>query len=307
MTCASSEDSDQIGIHPCSLIRIFTVRIKKAWVLSYPLSAQRGLWSDWEMPRLIWVFVGGIGHFVGFIMWRLILFFEILSQESIFSPGINFIPKINFLTGMYKLTSVSTTAHYKKHKPRHDKTNKMFVRPAKTQISLGIRPVWSESSLSAWRKLGSLATRWSHSKNSDQTGRICTLILLLLSCRGSHNLGKFEQEHDKTNQMTCTSSEDLDQPRHPLSLTGVFAVRFWVHKDQTKPQTDSKQKWSDWTHVPPNLSLRWPYRSFCCFCRAPTDLYYAFNRCLVIHLKMIPKLSKFRLCTSRTKEIALVW
>ena len=42
--------------------------------------------------------------------------------------------------------------------PRHDKPNKMTVRPAKAQISLGIRPVWSESSLSAWRKLGSLAT-----------------------------------------------------------------------------------------------------------------------------------------------------
>ena len=42
--------------------------------------------------------------------------------------------------------------------PRHDKTNKVTVCPAKTQISLGIRPVWSESSLSAWRKLGSLAT-----------------------------------------------------------------------------------------------------------------------------------------------------
>ena len=27
--------------------------------------------------------------------------------------------------------------------PRHDKTNKVTVRPAKTQISLGIRPVWS--------------------------------------------------------------------------------------------------------------------------------------------------------------------
>ena len=36
----------------------------------------------------------------------------------------------------------------------------MAVRPAKTQISLGIRPVWSESLLSAWRKLGSLATHW---------------------------------------------------------------------------------------------------------------------------------------------------
>ena len=60
--------------------------------------------------------------------------------------------------------------------PPHDKTNKMTVRPAKTQISLGIRPVWSESSLSAWRKLGSLATHWAHSEDSDQTGRMPRLI-----------------------------------------------------------------------------------------------------------------------------------
>ena len=33
----------------------------------------------------------------------------------------------------------------KSFEPRHDKTNKMSVRPAKTQISLGICPVWSES------------------------------------------------------------------------------------------------------------------------------------------------------------------
>ena len=44
--CAPSEDSDQPG-HPPSLIRVFAVRMKKAWVLSYPLSAQRRLWSDW--------------------------------------------------------------------------------------------------------------------------------------------------------------------------------------------------------------------------------------------------------------------
>ena len=29
------------------------------------------------------------------------------------------------------------------YEQRHDKTNKVTVRPAKTQISLGIRPVWS--------------------------------------------------------------------------------------------------------------------------------------------------------------------
>ena len=43
-----------------------------------------------------------------------------------------------------------------------------LVRPAKNQISLGIRPVWSESLLSTWRNLGSLATNWACSKDSDQ-------------------------------------------------------------------------------------------------------------------------------------------
>ena len=42
------------------------------------------------------------------------------------------------------------------------KPTKWHVHPANSQISLGIRPVWSESSLSAWGKLGSLATHWVH-------------------------------------------------------------------------------------------------------------------------------------------------
>ena len=41
-----SKDSDQLG-HPQSLIRVFAVCVKKHWVLSYPLSAQCRLWSDW--------------------------------------------------------------------------------------------------------------------------------------------------------------------------------------------------------------------------------------------------------------------
>ena len=57
-----------------------------------------------------------------------------------------------------------------KFEPRQNKTNKVRVRPAKTRISLGIRPVWSESSLSAWRNLGPLAIHWAHSKDSDQPG-----------------------------------------------------------------------------------------------------------------------------------------
>ena len=38
MACAPSEDS---------IWSVFAVRMKKAWVLSYTLSAQRRLWSDW--------------------------------------------------------------------------------------------------------------------------------------------------------------------------------------------------------------------------------------------------------------------
>ena len=52
--CVPSEASDQPG-HPPSLIRVFAVRMKKAWVLtcSYSLSAQRR-----QVPRLIRVFAG---------------------------------------------------------------------------------------------------------------------------------------------------------------------------------------------------------------------------------------------------------
>ena len=46
------------------------------------------------------------------------------------------------------------------------------VRPAKTQISLGIRPVWSESSL--WLQWVAKDPSFLHadSEDSDQTGRI---------------------------------------------------------------------------------------------------------------------------------------
>ena len=84
----------------------------------------------------------------------------------------------------------------------------MAVRPAKTQISLGIHPVWSESSLSAWRNLGSLDTHWAYSEDSGQTGRMPrliwvftgrTLILLVLSCRGSNvkRKYKYSSHHQK--------------------------------------------------------------------------------------------------------------
>ena len=69
--CAPSEDSDQPG-HPPSLIRVFAVCMKKAWVVSYTLITQRRLCSGWadaqDDPSLRWAHT----HFVCFVMLQLI-------------------------------------------------------------------------------------------------------------------------------------------------------------------------------------------------------------------------------------------
>ena len=92
---------------------------------------------------------------------------------------------------------------------------KWHVHLAKTQISLAIHLIWSESLLSTWRKLGSLATQWAQAK-TDQTADAqadlslpCTHMPFCLFChelaqircrvksyqvrkfhRGNYNMGK---------------------------------------------------------------------------------------------------------------------
>ena len=76
--CAPSKDLDQPG-HPPSLIRVFAVHLKKPWVLSYPLSAQRRLWADAQADlSLRWAHT----HFVGFVMSWLNSYNRILTTIS---------------------------------------------------------------------------------------------------------------------------------------------------------------------------------------------------------------------------------
>ena len=74
----------QVNWHPPSLIRVFAVCTKKAWVLSYPLSAQQRLWSDCADLSLRCAHT----HFVGFVMSQLISFvclcWGLTSQSTIF-------------------------------------------------------------------------------------------------------------------------------------------------------------------------------------------------------------------------------
>ena len=102
----------------------------------------------------------------------------------------------------------------KQIEPRHVKSRKMSVNPARTQISLGIRPVWSEPSLCAQCVAKNPSFLHADSEDSDQTGRMPrliwvfarrTLILLVLSCRGSIKDVTF-----------CTESLAFDQMQHYL-------------------------------------------------------------------------------------------
>ena len=74
--------------------------------------------------------------------------------------------------------------------PPHDKTNKMTVRPAKTQISLGIRPVWSESSPCAQWVAKDPSFLHADSKDSDQTQLMPRLIRVFAGCT-CHFVGFF--------------------------------------------------------------------------------------------------------------------
>ena len=86
--CAPSEDSDQPG-HPHCLV--FAVRMKKAQVVSYPLSAQRRLWSDWADAQsdlsLRWAHT----HFLGFIMSRVICVIYSPAQPCLSTPFDSFL------------------------------------------------------------------------------------------------------------------------------------------------------------------------------------------------------------------------
>ena len=55
MACGQAETQISLGIRP--VWSVFAVRLKKAWVLSYPLSTQRKLWSAWADLSFRWAHI----------------------------------------------------------------------------------------------------------------------------------------------------------------------------------------------------------------------------------------------------------
>ena len=79
------------------------------------------------------------------------------------------------------------------------KQTKWHVRPAKTQISLGIRPAWSETSLCAQWVAKDPRFLHADSEDSDQTGRMPRLIWVFAGCTSfcwfSHAAAHISKQH----------------------------------------------------------------------------------------------------------------
>ena len=93
------------------------------------------------------------------------------------------------LKTLNSVCSASESSSYEDYMSRlMTKPTKWHVHPAKTQISLGIRPVWSESSLCAqWVAKGSSFLH-ADSEDFDQTGRMPRMIWVFAG-RTGHFVG----------------------------------------------------------------------------------------------------------------------
>ena len=71
-----------LGIHP--VWSVFAACMKKVWVLSYPLSAQQRLWSDWADAQADMCLRWAHSPFVDFVMSRLIFVFIKIPSQSVY-------------------------------------------------------------------------------------------------------------------------------------------------------------------------------------------------------------------------------
>ena len=99
----------------------------------------------------------------------------------------------------------------------------------KIQIGLGILPVWSESSLSAWRKLGSLATHWAHSEDSDQTGSMPRMIWVFAG--RTYHFVRFVMRRLKSNKLKPSETFLMIlQKYNSISIRASNIKKLWKYE-----------------------------------------------------------------------------
>ena len=186
---------------PVTINTFFYRNLLSFFYRNVPKFSDRQVWAnsadqDETARRAVWsgstLFASPSASF-GCIILRRSHLVQLLGWLGKFSGVRNF---RNFTVTHLTLSSTFYLTFTLLYEPRHGKTNKTSGRPVKTQISLGIHPVWSESSLRAQWVAKDPRFLHAHSEDSDQTGQMprliwvfagSTLILLVLSCHGSHS------------------------------------------------------------------------------------------------------------------------
>ena len=138
----------------------------KPWVLGYPWSAQQGLIG---LHQCTGSPVSSLGtHAILLVLLCISYCNDPKFSDSQFwtksvdpDPSLHCLPFLLQLLDVYLYELLTT------------KPTNWPLLPTKMQISLGICPVWSESSLSVWRNTGSSAIQWAQCKDSDQTEPFC--------------------------------------------------------------------------------------------------------------------------------------
>ena len=130
------------------------------------------------MSRLICVFVVRIRLKTGFLMIWLtcadlpLVFLSILSLTTYVSIN----HELRYRTTQdHSHNTGEATSNYTWYNVTRKQMSRVMTKPTKWLCA-------QQRLRSAWRKLGSLATHWEHSEDSDQTGRMPRLIWVFAGC-----------------------------------------------------------------------------------------------------------------------------
>ena len=132
------------------------------------------------------------------------------------------------------------------------------VRPAKTQISLGICPVWSESSLSAWRNIKSLATHWA----GERGGSVVECRTPEREVRGSRPTAAVLcpwARHFTPRKYWLITQEAMAPSRYDWKIVDWDVKP--QHNQPTNPLSAQQRLWSDRADAQADSSLRWAHTS----------------------------------------------
>ena len=251
------------------------------------------------MPRLIWVFTGRTGHFVGFVMLQIICFrdlyqhicniFHIFQTELrihiILRKMYHSYLSGHNLTGYHNL--IVSDFHSRTVTDYHSRTVTDYHSQTDFRNLIGYRNHWMTliGRHNHWSILiGHHNHRMIHN-HSDGCGRpgfhnsvVCHSLqvkrkLVKREQRSYHTSERseetetkqFEPPHYKTNKMMWTQWELRSAWASTQSDQSLHSgsVGGW---GPNVPSCGQRRLWSDWADAQADLSLRWAHWSFCWFC-----------------------------------------